>query len=211
MEQAKCVRAVENYLTNSTALKSGCLALSCAFQEGCLHNDDDVITPMTWDGLQKKPIPSPGSNCCKKLYNTYTTRCNVKEYGMLSDQRLIAIILMLILSFFARSYVKSKGVTWLPEAAVCILCGMIGGFLIRYALVNFDFYFNEQLFLRVMLPPICFEAALAISKHEFRRLIGPILTFATVGTLVSTALTGIFVRWMSTSSMSSVLMPWPER
>jgi len=196
-EQAQCVAVISAYLTNYTESSSECDGLMAAYRDGCggsenEFSDDDVIisgdddrTPIIPDHARfLKKHSNPRSDCCQKLMDTYHSRCNTKENGELTDQRLISIVMMLITCLFARSYVRSKNVTWLPEAAVCILVGMFCGFLIRYVFVGFSFEFDERLFLRVLLPPICFEAALSINKTEFRRLIGPILTFAIAGTLI---------------------------
>ena len=229
-QQAECLKSVENYVQNITDTASECEGLMAAYKDGCSpYNDfdDDVIlvdddrdVPLRsytrhWQRTvpwQKKPIPKAHSTCCQKLINLYHQRCNSSEESELTDRRLISIILMLIVAFFSRSFVKSKKVTWLPEAAACILVGMFGGAIIRYALVDFEFSFDERLFLRILLPPICFEAALSINKSEFRRLIGPILTYAIAGTLISATLTGAFIRFLSVSriNFSNQDLPWPE-
>jgi len=66
-----------------------------------------------------------------------------------------------------------------------------------------EFGFDEKLFLRVMLPPIVFEAALSIDKRAFRRHLIPILGYAIVGTVFSSALVAYIVHWEGT-------LPWVE-
>jgi NhaP-type Na+/H+ or K+/H+ antiporter len=56
-----------------------------------------------------------------------------------------------------------------------------------------DISFDGNWFLRVMVPPIVFEAALSIDKRSFHRHGVPILIYAVVGTLVATALTALVV------------------
>jgi NhaP-type Na+/H+ or K+/H+ antiporter len=53
--------------------------------------------------------------------------------------------------------------------------------------------FDGAWFLRILLPPIVFEAALSIDKRSFNRHVVPILFYAIIGTLVSTGLTAFVV------------------
>jgi NhaP-type Na+/H+ or K+/H+ antiporter len=66
-----------------------------------------------------------------------------------------------------------------------------------------DFSFDGNWFLRILVPPIVFEAALSIDKRSFNRHIVPIIIFSVVGTLVSTYLTAIIVHFGS-----SMLSGW---
>jgi NhaP-type Na+/H+ or K+/H+ antiporter len=56
-----------------------------------------------------------------------------------------------------------------------------------------DMSFDGNWFLRIMVPPIVFEAALSIDKRSFNRHIVPILFYAVVGTLLASAVTAIVV------------------
>lgn len=56
-----------------------------------------------------------------------------------------------------------------------------------------DISFDGNWFLRIMVPPIVFEAALSIDKRSFNRHIIPILFYAVVGTLLATGLTAVIV------------------
>lgn len=53
--------------------------------------------------------------------------------------------------------------------------------------------FDGNWFLRILVPPIIFEAALSIDKRSFSRHLVPILIYAVVGTLVATYLTAAIV------------------
>ena len=55
------------------------------------------------------------------------------------------------------------------------------------------FAFDGDMFLRIMVPPIVFEAAVKINKQSFRRHVIPITIFAIVGTLASTAFTAFIL------------------
>jgi NhaP-type Na+/H+ or K+/H+ antiporter len=56
-----------------------------------------------------------------------------------------------------------------------------------------DISFDGNWFLRIMVPPIVFEAALSIDKRSFQRHLVPILMYAVVGTLMATVLTAYIV------------------
>jgi NhaP-type Na+/H+ or K+/H+ antiporter len=56
-----------------------------------------------------------------------------------------------------------------------------------------DISFDGNWFLRIMVPPIVFEAALSIDKRSFNRHGVPILIYAVIGTLLATGLTAVIV------------------
>jgi NhaP-type Na+/H+ or K+/H+ antiporter len=62
-----------------------------------------------------------------------------------------------------------------------------------------DISFDGNWFLRILVPPIIFEAALSIDKRSFNRHIVPILIYAVAGTLVATFLTAMIVHYGTTA------------
>jgi NhaP-type Na+/H+ or K+/H+ antiporter len=56
-----------------------------------------------------------------------------------------------------------------------------------------DISFDGNWFLRILVPPIVFEAALGIDKRSFNRHLVPIFMYAVGGTLVATVLTAMIV------------------
>lgn len=52
-------------------------------------------------------------------------------------------------------------------------------------------FFNEELFMYLLLPPIIFEAGLSLSRHHFFANLATILIFAVFGTLATTAIVGL--------------------
>jgi NhaP-type Na+/H+ or K+/H+ antiporter len=58
---------------------------------------------------------------------------------------------------------------------------------------HYDISFDGDWFLRIMVPPIVFEAALSIDKLSFNRHIWPILLYAVVGTLLATGITAFIL------------------
>ena len=71
-----------------------------------------------------------------------------------------------------------------------------------------DISFDGNWFLRILVPPIIFEAALSIDKRSFSRHVVPIAIYAVVGTLMSTALTAYFVH-RGTVLLSGFCTPIP--
>ena len=70
---------------------------------------------------------------------------------------------------------------------------MFGGGLLSLA-PHLRIQFSEKLFLRILLPPICFEGALSIDKPAFRTYVGPILSLAIIGTVISSVITACIMK-----------------
>jgi NhaP-type Na+/H+ or K+/H+ antiporter len=92
-----------------------------------------------------------------------------------------------------KSLIKHFEIRWLPEAAGCILVGLILGTIMEQVAPHIHYSFDGSLFLRVMLPFIVFHAALSIDKHALYLYLFPIALYAVVGTLVSSALVALFI------------------
>jgi NhaP-type Na+/H+ or K+/H+ antiporter len=75
-----------------------------------------------------------------------------------------------------------------PNSLFSVLCGCILSLVPHY-----DISFDEDWFLRIMVPPIVFEAALSIDKQSFKRHVWPIMIYAVVGTLLATLITAIII------------------
>ena len=150
---------------------STCTALENTYEVGCLHLEPD---------FPDKELLL----CCREIKSRYEDICDDASDAVYSDKRLAVTCCVVLACGFVKELIKIKKITWLPAAAGFIVVGMMGGSLISYA-TNFDFQFDEELFLRVLIPPICFYSSLTIDKPAFRSYIGPILTFALAGTLLS--------------------------
>ena len=73
-----------------------------------------------------------------------------------------------------------------------------------------DFSFDGKWFLRILVPPIVFEAALSIDKRSFNRHVVPIMMYAFVGTLLATALTAVVVHEGSKYFQGCATIPYIE-
>jgi NhaP-type Na+/H+ or K+/H+ antiporter len=91
------------------------------------------------------------------------------------------------------------------------LSGSFNPVLSGYVLMYFphhDISFDGNWFLRVMVPPIVFEAALSIDKRSFNRHIVPIVIFSVIGTLTATVVTAYVVH-KGTTALSRFCTPIP--
>jgi len=163
--------------------------------------DDDQVTMIddTYENYE----------CCRTIRSYYTVRCP-KEGEKAIDPTILLIIASILIacgvvksiirSMDDRSFLKS-----LPEAAGCILVGAAAGIFVRIAVPGIDLdrvAFDDDLFLSILLPPIIFQATLAIDKGALGKNLIPVATFAVVGTVLSALLTGgmLFVGTKATST-----------
>jgi NhaP-type Na+/H+ or K+/H+ antiporter len=85
-----------------------------------------------------------------------------------------------------------------------ICFSVISGYVLE-VFPHHDVSFDGNWFLRILVPPIIFQAALSIDKRSFNRHIVPILMFAIAGTLMATVLTAVIVHYGT-----KVLSRWCE-
>jgi NhaP-type Na+/H+ or K+/H+ antiporter len=149
--------------------------------------------------------------CCSALMAHHSDYC--EENSMLSNFHLFVASAVLLLCECAKAVVQHYQIKFLPEAATCILVGtLVGAILSHLPVLPFnslddDLSFDDELFLTLLLPPIIFEAALSVSKKEFKRRRGAIFMFSVVGTIVSTFSTGIMVHYGSKFLSSVTTFP----
>jgi len=148
-------------------------------------NDDDIFT--------KYNQPA----CCQSLNNHYHDYCTGSD--IIQNTYLLAIVSVLLLCEGVKSLIKKQNLYFLPAAGGCILVGVTIGMVanaVPWFSLN-DVSFDQKFFLMVLLPPIIFEAALAVDKKEFRRRRLAIFMFAVLGTILSTFMTGYAVYFAS--------------
>lgn len=130
--------------------------------------------------------------CCASILNVYHENCNVDAEEEISDKRLFIVVLIMAFCGMVKSLIRHFKIRWLPEAAGCILVGVASGFAASY-FPHQDFSFDGNWFLRILVPPIVFEAALSIDKKSFNRHLVPIIIYSTIGTVFATFLTASIV------------------
>jgi len=169
------------------------------------------------------PSSVEARTCCASILNVYHELCSSDEEEQVSDSRLFFLVLVMALCGMVKSLIRHFKILWLPEAAGCILVGgkstdccecvsvfSVSTYLMSYKLLlslhftvasgyaldlvpHSDISFDGNWFLRILVPPIIFEAALSIDKRSFNRHIVPIIIYAVAGTLLATYLTAAIV------------------
>ena len=169
-------------------------SLDCSTNDNSYHNQH---------GIDDYFVEFYEHTCCQSLIRHHAEYC--EDSSLLSNVHLLTAALVLLLCECAKVLVKRLNVHFLPEAAVCILVGtLIGVFLNFIPGASIDLMvFDEELFMSVLLPPIIFEAALSVSKSQFKRRRGAILSFAVIGTIISTFATGLMVHYLSKFSQAT--------
>ncbi|VDN12016.1 unnamed protein product [Dibothriocephalus latus] len=84
--------------------------------------------------------------------------------------------------------------TYFPESLLLIGVGLIFGAILRYTVAFCAFAehirLTPQLFFNILLPPIVLESAYSLYNQKFAQILGPILIFACLGTVLNFLLIG---------------------
>ena len=200
-DSSLCSKYLISFLEGTTDTRDTCegimnayLAAECstAQQQDQNYDYDDYFGELT------------EHQCCQALQAHHSDYC--EEQNLLSNFHLFIAAAVLLLCECAKALVTYVQIRFLPEAAVCILVGTTVG-LAAHLLPNTsidDLSFDDDLFLSLLLPPIIFEAALSVSKTEFKRRRGAIFMFSVFGTIISTFSSGFMVhfasRWSSATT-----------
>ncbi len=70
---------------------------------------------------------------------------------------------------------------------------VVAGLILAFVPLGIEIPFSKELLFKVLLPPLIFEAALYIHWKELKRDLLPVVTFATIGVLLSAAITAVFM------------------
>jgi CPA1 family monovalent cation:H+ antiporter len=73
---------------------------------------------------------------------------------------------------------------------------VIAGIVIAFLPITFEIAFSKDLLFKILLPPLIFEAALYIHWKELKRDLLPVITFASIGVLLSAAITASIMHFV---------------
>ena len=96
-------------------------------------------------------------------------------------------------TYFIGSLLEKNEVTWIPEAGVGLIAGMLTSLGMSYSsskAVLQQEQFDAEFFFRWLLPPIIFEAGYNMDSGAFFASIWPTMFFAFIGTFLSTFVVG---------------------
>ncbi|XP_065669729.1 sodium/hydrogen exchanger 8 isoform X2 [Hydra vulgaris] len=120
---------------------------------------------------------------------------------LLEEQALtfFLVLLLLLISVIAITFLLNKKLHFIPEALVVMVFGVVIAVIINFVLANVGVdvtkwknmeSFHPDVFFLVLLPPMIFESGYTLQKGDFFSNIGAILTYALLGTTVSTIIVG---------------------
>ena len=184
-------------------------ARDAAESANSIRTATDAVKQMMMD-----PKSVEARTCCASILSVFHEHCDPTTTGIddYSDRKLLVVVFVVTVCGIIKSVIRYFHIRWLPEAGGCILVGVMG-YLILQNVSHVQYAFDGDLFLRIMVPPIVFEAAVKINKRSFQRHVVPITIFAIVGTLASTALTATIlyngssmIRWCPTIPVKESLI-----
>ncbi len=73
---------------------------------------------------------------------------------------------------------------------------VIAGIILAFLPLGLEVNFSKELIFKVLLPPLIFEAALYIHWKELKRDLIPVITFASVGVLLSAGITAAIMHFV---------------
>ena len=179
------------------------------------HQSAEAVSKATAavSAVLNDPSSVEARTCCASILNVFHEHCDHPDAEELTDSRLFVVVFVVAFCGMVKSLIRHFKIRWLPEAGGCILVGVLGAVIIQF-FPHYDFSFDGEMFLRVMVPPIVFEAALSIDKSAFQRHVIPIIIYAVMGTLMSTFLTALVVskgsHFLSFLGMACPSIPFVE-
>ena len=178
-----CEGLLKNFTNGASDESDLCTGISNFYNDLCLTNQ--FVWPKDLDIDQPRNFRP---RCCSSLSLKYENECDEDE--TVSDSGLAGAATFFLICIIVRSMIRKYNVKWLPEVGGVTLVGAVIG-LVADRCYDYKFEsFDDAIFMRILLPPIIFDAALSVDKRRFRQHLGPILMLAFPGTLVCSFVTG---------------------
>jgi NhaP-type Na+/H+ or K+/H+ antiporter len=190
-----CSQFLVSFLEGTTDARDTCDGIMNAFVAAECSQSSSYESSRYYDDFFEE---FSEHKCCQALMAHHSDYCG--QDTLLSNLHLFVAASVLLLCEVAKAFVQRYRLHFLPEAASCILVGTLIGIvahLTPFGAGMDTLVFDDELFLSLLLPPIIFEAALKVSKKEFKRRRGAIFMFSVFGTIISTFSTGLMVHYAS--------------
>lgn len=131
---------------------------------------------------------------------------NAEEDHAYDAHSIVLINITLIACIFVAYLIKKHRIYALPESAAALLTGVVIGGLAKLTSPHDSLTlleFNPEVFFFILLPPIIFEAGYTLRRKHFFANITPIVSYAFVGTIVSTFVIGGFTYLIGKTGLTS--------
>ena len=126
-------------------------------------------------------------------------------HNLLLNIEIDILVLLLVASIAAVAFKKIN----FPYTVGLVIVGLILSFLARnieaLAVIN-TFRLSEEIILFIFVPPLIFESALNMDSRILLRTLAPVLVLAAPGLLISTAIVGTILAWLTPLSLGQALL-----
>jgi len=197
-----------NSTKNNNTSSSG-KPLSLAEKDAAASTEAISAATAAISAVLNSPEAIEARTCCESILKVYHKECDNPDNEEYNDSKISLIVCVVAICGMVKSVINYFKIRWLPEAGGCILVGVIGGIFLQ-TVPHFDFGFEHDMFLRLMVPPIVFEAALSIDKREFKFHWLPIAMFSIFGTLLCALLTAAIVYYGTSTVPWCTSIPFVE-
>jgi NhaP-type Na+/H+ or K+/H+ antiporter len=121
---------------------------------------------------------------------------------------ILVLLLILFLAIIGGNALRQKKINYMQEAGLSIILGVLFGFVLdiigETPQIKALTMLNSEFILFVLLPPIIFQSGYNIDKQLFFGNFGAIITYAFIGTVIST----IIISWGSFLISEFQITPW---
>ncbi len=127
------------------------------------------------------------------------------SHNLLLNTQIDILVLLLVACLAAISFKRLR----FPYTVGLVIVGLVLSFLARniaaLEVVN-TFRLSEELILFIFVPPLIFESALNMDSRILLRNLTPVLILAAPGLLISTAIVGTVLAWLTPLSLGQALL-----